>query len=116
MIDGLVAGVSLAGLPVDAAFVRAQMGSLVNTILKDRAKVCSSNLGDVTRADAPVALNQRDDSFLRSRCFVCAIARLAAHETFVAFHELAFAAELSRVGIGHRLANAVRHEPSRLVG
>src|SRR5437762_2863746 len=77
-------------------------------------------------AGLAAALYQRHDDHLRVTAL--ALPALAADKLgilgiaaasdigFVRLDDLAFPAERRWVGVGHRLANAVRQEPSRLVG
>ena len=90
------------------------------------ATVALSATGNMERADVAAALDKRDDGALVAGP-LAALDRAAAWRVlrrlrsdvaevgFVGFHDLAFAAQRAQAPSAHRLADAVRHEPSGLV-
>src|ERR1700730_6002827 len=72
---------------------------------------------DVKRTAFAVAFDKRHDGvLLRFLLRIGAVPSFAADESFVAFDNLAFAADGTWIGWRHRFADAMAHEPSGTVG
>ena len=105
-----------------ARVVGVQLRLLVNLAHQDRPQIGCGNAGDMHRADAAVALHQREHGFLAPTSAktalgvfaAMAVLFLAAYEGFVRLYRLAFAAQGINRSVLHRFADAMGQEPCSL--
>src|ERR1700730_8990415 len=115
MSNRLMAGELFADRPINAAFVRSEMGVLGDRIDNDRLECRGSDFRDVIAAHLAATLNERQYWLFGRRSFVGAILGFSARECLIGFDEFPFAAERAEFAFAHGLADAVHHEPRRLV-
>src|ERR1700738_5098469 len=119
MVHRAVASERLSYLPIDPAFIGAEMRVGRERFCDDRLHRLGRDTShtEMEGADLALTLNKRHNRFLRWRLFECAVSRFAANIGFVRFDKFAFTAHAGRkLCFAHSFANAHRHEPRCPVG
>lgn len=121
--DALVAGEILAGLAIELGFVRHDASVGANVALENVADVLGGHTVNVLGAGLATTLNQGDDLALTGWPTIRANAALLAGGAssradmgLVHLNRTTVAADWRGVRVRHRLTDAMRHEPRRLVG
>lgn len=107
---------TFAGLGVNGGFVRRQRGQAIDVLEQQRADDVAVNVGDMEAADVPAALDQRKHDFLTRHVLVDAVFGEPADIGFVGLDDLVRRAAEGAAGLVHGGADAMAHEPGRLVG
>ena len=115
VIDSVVAGELAAHIEIDRAFVRLEGGNAVNVSDDKGANFISVGVGNMERTSANVPIDNGNKGLLFGRPAGVGVTSLAASVGLIGFKD--FVADAKRAFYLHvrGFAQAMRHEPNRLV-